>query len=129
MSSSRYLMTTLLLSGALVVGGCATEPETTVEPAPPHGNIITGEGLPNPTATVIENWGDLPEGREWGSTAGLDIDQTDGHVWGYERCGSGSAGGPGVNCDNNPVDPIFKFARDTGAVSYTHLTLPPSDLV
>ena len=27
MSSSRYLITTLLVSGALVVGGCATEPE------------------------------------------------------------------------------------------------------
>ena len=46
----------------------------------------------------------------------MDTDPTDGHVWGYERCGSGSAGGPGVNCDNNRVDPIFKFDRNTGEV-------------
>ncbi|HAB29705.1 MAG TPA: hypothetical protein DCE19_03195, partial [Gemmatimonadetes bacterium] len=37
-------------------------------------------------------------------------------VWGYERCASGSAGGPGVNCDSNPVDPIFKFDRNTGEI-------------
>ena len=80
MSSSRYLITTLLVSGALVVGGCATEPEPTAEPAPPPGNIITGEGLPNPTSTVIENWGDLPEGREWGSTAGIAIAPFAGQV-------------------------------------------------
>jgi len=46
----------------------------------------------------------------------MDTDPTDGHVWGYERCGSGSAGGPGVNCDNNLVNPIFKFDRNTGDV-------------
>ena len=50
------------------------------------------------------------------SDLGLDIDPTDGHVWGYERCASGSAGGPGVNCDSNRVDPIFKFDRNTGEV-------------
>ena len=79
-------------------------------------NPVTGEGLANPNPTRIGSWATLPEGREWGSTAGLDIDPTDGHVWGYERCASGSAGGPGVNCDNNPVDPIFKFDRNTGEI-------------
>ena len=79
-------------------------------------NAVTGEGLPDPNPTRIGNWATLPEGRAWGSTAGLDMDQTDGHVWGYERCGSGSAGGPGVNCDSNPVAPIFKFDRHTGEV-------------
>ena len=79
-------------------------------------NPITGEGLPNPAPRRVGDWATLPDGREWGSTAGLDIDPTDGHVWGYERCGSGSAGGPGVNCDSNPVDPIFKFDRQTGEI-------------
>ena len=63
MSSSRYLMSTLVACGALVLGGSAAESQTATGAAP--GNTITGEGLPNPTATVIANWGDLPEGREW----------------------------------------------------------------
>ena len=110
MSSSRYLMSTLFACGALVLGGSTAESQTA-------GNTITGAGLPNPTATVIANWGDLPEGREWGSTAGVDIDPNDGQVWAYERCGAGSFGaGVPVNCDSNPVDPVFKFDRDTGEV-------------
>lgn len=84
---------------------------------PPAGNPITGEGLPNPAPVATTNWGELPAGREWGSTAGIDIDPTDGHIWAYERCGASSFGaGVPVNCDNNPVDPIFKFHRETGEI-------------
>ena len=91
-------------------------------------NIITGEGFPNPNPVVANQWGELPEGRIWGHTAGIDIDPTDGHIWAYERCGAGgggapvtpiagggAAGGP-VNCDSNSVGPIFKFDRNTGEV-------------
>ena len=110
MSSSRHLMSTLFACGALLLGASVAEPQSA-------GNTITGEGLPNPTATVTANWGDLPEGREWGSTAGVDIDPIDGQLWAYERCGAGSFGaGVPVNCDSNPVDPVFKFDRDTGEV-------------
>ena len=81
------------------------------------GNPISGEGIPNPAPVVIANWGELPDGREWGSTAGIDIDPKDGHIWAYERCGASAfGGGVPVNCDNNPVDPIFKFDRNTGEV-------------
>jgi len=83
------------------------------------GNAITGEGLPNPAPKVIRNWGQLPSGRTWGTSAGVDIDPRDGHVWAYERCGAGAAGGAGgggVTCETNLVDPIFKFDRRTGAV-------------
>jgi len=81
------------------------------------GNPISGDGIPNPAPNVMTNWGDLPAGREWGSTAGVDIDPIDGNVWAYERCGASSFGsGAPVNCDTNPVDPIFKFDRNTGAV-------------
>jgi DNA-binding beta-propeller fold protein YncE len=82
-------------------------------------NPITGDGLPNPAPKVIRNWGQLPEGRKWGTSAGVDIDPTDGHVWAYERCGAGTlggAGGGGVTCETNDVDPIFKFDRNTGKV-------------
>jgi DNA-binding beta-propeller fold protein YncE len=79
-------------------------------------NPITGEGLPNPAPRVTRNWGELPAGRKWGTSAGLDIDPKDGHVWAYERCGAGTAGGGPVDCENNPVDPVFKFDRHTGKV-------------
>ena len=82
-------------------------------------NPITGEGLPNPAPRVMRNWGQLPAGRKWGTTAGVDIDPMDGHVWAYERCGAGAeagAGGGPVSCDTNLVDPIFKFDRNSGAV-------------
>ena len=80
------------------------------------GNPVSGEGLPNPAPVVTRNWGELPAGRTWGTSAGIDIDPKDGHVWAYERCGAGTAGGGPVDCDNNPVDPVFKFDRHTGKV-------------
>ncbi len=68
--------------------------------------------LPNPTGEVILNWAPLPDGREWGTTAGIDIGP-DGHVWAYDRCGGGLDGG----CESNPeLDPIFKFDRNTGEI-------------
>ena len=114
----RVLNPALIASTAVLLSGCTTE---SGELAPMQGemamgNPITGEGLPNPAPRVMANWAELPAGREWGSTAGIDIDPTDGHVWAYERCASGSAGGPGINCQSNRVDPIFKFNRNTGEV-------------
>jgi DNA-binding beta-propeller fold protein YncE len=79
-------------------------------------NIITGEGLPNPAPVVTKNWGTLPAEVPQGTSAGIDIDPKDGHVWAYERCGAGTAGGGPVDCENNAVDPVFKFDRKTGAV-------------
>src|SRR6187551_2235505 len=76
------------------------------------GDPITGEGLPNPAPVVTRNWGELPAGRKWGTTAGLDVDPKDGNIWGYERCGAGAGGGAGggpVDCETNSVDPVFKF--------------------
>jgi DNA-binding beta-propeller fold protein YncE len=80
------------------------------------GNPVTGEGFPNPAPKVTRNWGQLPSGRKWGTSAGIDIDPKDGNIWAYERCGAGTAGGGPVDCDNTPLDPIFKFDRHTGAV-------------
>src|SRR3954468_20373464 len=80
------------------------------------GDPITGEGLPNPAPVVTRNWGELPAGRKWGTTAGIDVDPIDANIWAYERCGAATAGGGAVDCDNTPVDPVFKFDRSTGAV-------------
>lgn len=115
--SRRSLPTVLSATALVVMAGCAAEREApTADDTAFMGNPVSGEGLPNPNPTVVQNWGDLPEGREWGTTAGIDIDPTDGHVWAYERCGSGGLGGGGMDCDRNPVDPVFKFDRSTGEI-------------
>jgi sugar lactone lactonase YvrE len=113
---TRHPILLLLTALFLSVSACSTPAPD--QPAPPSaGNPITGQGIPNPNPEITANWGDLPSGREWGSTAGVDIDPNDGHIWGYERCGASSfGGGVPVNCDNNPVDPIFKFDRNTGEI-------------
>ena len=109
LSTSSISKFTLIACLSVLLTGCGN--------AGNPGNPISGDGLPNPAPNVTQNWGDLPAGRNWGSTAGIDIDPNDGHIWAYERCGAGTfGGGTPINCDTNPVDPIFKFDRNTGAV-------------
>ena len=55
---------------------------------------------PNPYQT-IENWAKMPEGRTWGSTAGVSVDSHD-HIWVAERCGANS-------CAGSNLDPILEF--------------------
>src|SRR5512139_2402910 len=62
--------------------------------------------LPNPYPVVTKNWGELPDGRVWGSTAGVDIGP-DGNVWAYDRCGKNT-------CADSKLDSVFKFDRKTG---------------
>jgi DNA-binding beta-propeller fold protein YncE len=109
---------TALLFAMTGMFGCSEMPvEVSTESNLAQGNSITGVGMANPNPVVTQNWGDLPMGREWGSTAGIDIDPVDGNIVGYERCGAGNFGsGVPINCDTNPVNPIFKFDRMTGAV-------------
>ena len=95
----------------ILVSGCGTNPEMPeigVEVTDPAANP-----LPNPNPTVIRDWAPLPDGRTWGSTAGIDIGP-DGHVWAYDRCGSVDLAI--ANCDGVPVAPVLKFDRSTGNV-------------
>ena len=131
MSRSRVLLTALCVCAGLGLawrspgsGETALAAEQTAAPVTKPGspkvpNSITGEGLPNPD----------PEGhQELGSAAGRPHL---GHVGGHRhrpegrphlglralrrRRGRRSGRWP-VDCDNNPVDPVFKFDRNTGAV-------------
>jgi DNA-binding beta-propeller fold protein YncE len=46
----------------------------------------------------------LPDGRAWGSTAGVTV-AADGTIWAYDRCGANS-------CAGSSLDPIIAFAPD-----------------
>jgi hypothetical protein len=121
MFTSRILLPVLGVCTALLwsAGITSTAANTSVaaQAKAGMGNPITGDGLPNPAPNVTRNWGQLPDGRKWGSSAGVDIDPKDGHVWAYERCGAGTFGaGAPMTCETNPVAPVFKFDRHTGKV-------------
>ena len=60
--------------------------------APPPNN------LSHSYATVL-NWSKLPDGRRFGSTAGVDV-AADDSVWAYDRCGAN-------NCVDSDLDPIL----------------------
>src|SRR3954451_15932937 len=68
---------------------------------------------PNPDRT-IENWGDLPDGRKWGSTSAVAIDPDGTSVWVAERCGerrppNQTTLGPPLAWAEPPLGPIMKF--------------------
>jgi DNA-binding beta-propeller fold protein YncE len=121
MSTPRILLATIGAGAILlvVVSVASRSGAGTASAQAKVANPITGEGLPNAAPKVTRNWGQLPAGRTWGTSAGIDIDPIDGNIWAYERCGVGAAagaGGGGASCDTNLVDPIFKFDRHSGAV-------------
>ena len=105
-----------VFTGLLLAAACAYEGgEEQAAPADPTAiaDPAAAGDLPNPAPEVIKAWAGLPDDREWGSTAGVDIDPSDGHIWAYDRCGGvGLAGG----CAENLVDPVFKFHRETGEI-------------
>ena len=52
------------------------------------------------------SWGQLPDARKWGSTAGIAVGP-DGNIWAIDRCGA--HGSRGTNCADSPLDPILEF--------------------
>ena len=81
MSTSRIFGLVAGASAALLLAACgAGESGERATAAPPSaaaaaaGDAISGQGLPNPAPNVNRNWGQLPAGRKWGTTAGVDID-------------------------------------------------------
>ena len=56
--------------------------------------------LPNPYGPGVK-WGELPNGRQWGSTSGIALGP-DGSVWTFDRC-------VGNSCANSNLDPVLEF--------------------
>ena len=109
-------LVSLSLVAAVGCGGAemaAPEAEMAEAADPGTNSDLMDRQLPNPTSEAITQWAALPDGRTWGSTAGIDIGP-DGHVWVYDRCGANGLDG---GCEANPdVDPILKYDRNTGEV-------------
>jgi len=74
---------------------------------------------PNPYKT-ISAWGELPAGREWGSTSAI-YPSPDGNIWVAERCGTNS-------CVGSDLDSVLLFDRSgkllrsfgSGIISWPH---------
>jgi sugar lactone lactonase YvrE len=64
-------------------------------------NAAPNNSQPNPYRS-IENWAKMPEGRSWGSTAGVWIDRDGTSIWVAERCGAN-------NCAESNLPPVLKF--------------------
>ena len=62
--------------------------------------------LPNPFRPGV-HWGQLPEGRKWGSTAGVYASPDGKTIWAIDRCGASGAGG--TACADSPFDPVLQF--------------------
>jgi hypothetical protein len=63
--------------------------------------------LPSPYEAGVD-WGQLPPGRKWGSTASITT-ASDGTIWVVDRCGNSGAGGTTCAGASAGVNPIFQF--------------------
>lgn len=57
---------------------------------------------PNPYAPEAGQWGDLPDGRQWGAVSAIYPSPDGQTMWVAERCGVNS-------CADSDVDPILQF--------------------
>ncbi len=60
---------------------------------------------------LMSDWGQLPDGREWGPTSGVAMDRDGMNVWALDRCGTGS-------CANSQLDPIVEFDSSGKAIKH-----------
>src|SRR5579862_6650476 len=84
-----------ILSFAMLAAIAACEPKALAQASSAPTN-----DAPNPYQTVL-NWAQLPDGRKWGSTAGVKVGPDD-NIWAYDRCGANS-------CADSTLAPILEF--------------------
>ncbi len=71
-----------------------------------QSEIGTGPGLPDPFGPPELMWAKLPDGRAWGSTAGVEIGPHN-EVWAIERCS-------GTRCDDSDLPAVQLLDLKTG---------------
>src|SRR5260221_4402211 len=108
-SAYRLRFLPVTVAAMILCVACATTPpyQTVVDVQPTND-------LPNPYQTVAP-WGNLPEGRKWGSLNGVAIDNDGESVWVANRCGANPDVPPGASpfqydsCAGSSVAPVLKF--------------------
>jgi streptogramin lyase len=68
--------------------------------------VESGAGLPNPYQAPVAQWGTLPDGRTWGSTAGIEVGPR-GEIWAIDRCG-------GNRCDGSNLPAVHLLDLSSG---------------
>ena len=89
-----------MVSGRLTLLALAVVGILSTSTADAQGGDLPPNNLPNDYITVL-NWAKIPDGRRWGSTAGIDV-APDGTIWALDRCGANS-------CVDSDLDPILHF--------------------
>ena len=79
-----------------------------VVPALTQQNIAPVNDLPNPYQPGVRNWATHPDGRAWGSTAGIDIGPK-GEIWAIDRCGANTL--RGIESDARCIRSIRRAAK------------------
>ena len=78
------------------------------------GVEVSAQSLPNPYRTV-DDWTQLPGGREMGAVGGVTIDPDGEHVWAVVRCDA-PAELFGWECLDSDLDPVLKFDQHGNVV-------------
>ncbi len=100
-----FVLALVALSGGPLYAQSPAAPRI-LSPEPPAVSPLGARNdLPDPYLPGV-SWGQLPNGRKWGSTAGITVD-ADGNIWAIDRCGA--SGSRGTNCFGSPLDPILEF--------------------
>ena len=87
--------TAALLALALIAATAAASERASAQASDPNG-------ASNPYH-MLEDWAQLPQGRELGAPIGVETDHSDGKsLWVFDRCG-------GNSCTGSKLDPIWKF--------------------
>jgi hypothetical protein len=109
MSHRIGLIAVAVSAGVGLIGAQAPRPTGTAPLKFPELPLVSPLGarndLPNSYGPGV-SWGQLPNGRKWGSTAGIAT-APDGTIWAIDRCGA--SGSRGTNCAESPLDPILQF--------------------
>src|ERR1700755_1781679 len=63
-------------------------------------------GLPDPFGPPERQWAKLPDGKPWGTTAGIEIGPH-GEIWAIDRCGA-------TSCDGSAMAAVHQIDPKTG---------------
>ena len=74
---------------------------------PPASLLGARNDLPDRYGAGV-SWGQLPEGRRWGSTASVTT-APDNAIWVADRCGNSGSGGSTCAGPSANVNPVFQF--------------------